>query len=317
MSDSNGVSAGQSGPSAACPDFATAAERTVQFAVELVGGTLQNSPRMLAQVLESDEFQRAVAEALRNEAQALMDEQRAGHAITLRDALDRLVRVAVAPKVRDGMIQEVRSSDEFVRLKRSLEQLGCAFSRTEVGAFVDENKTLLIVTGSIAAIAGAAAMYHFRTGDEVARPLSWLSGKKILQIGRVELRTGGIRFVPSERRVEVGVAGRGRWDRVQADVELSAAFANDQIVGASSKGEVVLRIDPSTGLALGAGGAWSRAANGGGDSTRGDVSLSVRRQISPRANLSVEVFGRYERTPEPGGRGRADAGVQLMFRLNF
>ncbi|MCL6502224.1 MAG: hypothetical protein K6T86_06025 [Pirellulales bacterium] len=73
-------------------DLLGATRETVVLAVRLLDQSLASAPRRIARALESEEFQRAIREALLTEAQRLLEMQQRGQEITNEDGLAPVAR---------------------------------------------------------------------------------------------------------------------------------------------------------------------------------------------------------------------------------
>lgn len=306
-------------PSAAaqrCASLEQAANRTVVLAIDLVGATVRDSPQLLQRVLSSDSVQKALAEALRKAGQDMMEEQSRGQLVTFGQSMQRLGSAA-GGVLRSPTESEVRKQREFLRLEQGLRELGCAFNESPVGVFVNENSTLLVVVGTVAALAGGVAMYYTRAGDAPASLLEKLPKLDVLKIGAVTISAGNFTFRPSERAAGASLQASGRWQAVKASLELRASFANDRLTQAAAGAQLTLTISPSTSINGALSFQWAQATPADPQLMQGSAEIGMRRQLSDRADLRLRLFGRFADSVDAGRTGTAGAGAGVTLKRPF
>lgn len=303
-----------------CTSLGKATSRTVALAFDLTGTTIVDSPSMLKKILEDKTFQTAVADALKKTGQEIMKEQAKGKPVAATDALKKFGSAAgkaAASKGSGLAAKQVKASPEFKRLEASLKELGCAFDKTPVGAFVNKNKTLLIIVGAVGALGGAVGLYYTKSGDFVGENAAkLLSGMEIKKIGAVTLKANKVEFKPSERKVAVELGAAGKWDTVKASFALGAAFKKDQLSGVNGKGNVVVDVAPRWSISADAAGAWARGEAGKPDAVSVNTAIGVKHKFSKKASLSFQVIGSFAQT-EMARKGGVGGGVKFNAKNPF
>ena len=276
-----------------CSKFGPAAHKTVALAIDLVGWSATNSHRIVERVLENEKVQKKLAEELKKAGEALMKEQASGKKLSVGGTLGK-IGGAAGGVLQKPVTNQVKQSLEYKRLDTSLSQMKCAFDSTPVGAFVNENKTLLIIVGSVAAIGGGVAMYHTKAGDTPAKALKLLPTLlPTFSIGAVDLSVKNLEFKPSERKVGADATAKGKWQGVQANLQVGATFANDALVRAAGKGNLILTFNPGWQATASGAFSWSREDAATRSMIQGSAEVGVRRKLSNNANLNLQLFGSY------------------------
>jgi len=279
-----------------CSNFGPTAHKTVVLAIDLVGWSAANSHRLVERVLEDKKVQGKLAAELKKVGEELMKEQTAGKPLSVGSTIVKIGATA-GGALKKPMTDQVKQSIEYKKLDSSLTRMKCAFDNTPVGAFVNENKTLLIVIGSVAAIGGGVAMYYSKAGDTPAKGLKILPMLlPTFSIGAIDLSVKNLEFKPSERKIATDVTAKGKWNGVQADFQLGATFANDAIVRAAGKGNLVLTLNPGWQAMASGAFNWSRENAEMRTVIQGSAAVGVRRKLSNRANLNLQFFGSYADT---------------------
>ncbi len=276
-----------------CSKFGPAANKTVAVAIDLVGWSGKNSHRIVERVLEDKKIQKKLAEELKKAGQELMKEQTGGKAVSLGDSLGK-IGGAAGGVLQKPITNHVKQSVEYKRLDSSLSQLKCAFDSTPVGAFVNENKTQLIVIGAVAAIGGGVAMYYTKAGDIPAKGLKLLPMLiPDFSIGSVDLSVKTLEFKPSQRRIGADATAKGKWKGVNADLQLGATFANDALVRAAGKGNLVLSFKPGWQATASGSFSWSRDNAEARTVIAGSAAIGARKKVSKNASLNLQLYGSY------------------------
>lgn len=281
---------------ARCSKFGPTAHKTVALAIDLVGWSAANSHRLVERVLEDKKVQEELAAELKKVGEELMKEQTAGKSLSIGSTVGKIGATA-GGVLKKPVTDQVKQSPEYKKMDSSLTQMKCAFDNTPVGAFVNENKTLLIVIGSVAAIGGGVAMYYTKAGDTPAKGLKLLPTLlPTFSIGAIDLSVKNFKFKPSERKIATDVMAKGKWNGVKANLQLGATFANDAIVRASGKGNLVLTFKPGWQASATGAFSWSRENAEMRTMIQGSAALGVRRKLSNNANLNLQLFGSYADT---------------------
>jgi hypothetical protein len=133
--------------------------------------------------------------------------QNSGQQITSADGtrVARAVGEAAGTTVLQNVQQQVENSSAYHDVQASLRRLEGAFRCSPMGVFVSENSTLLYIVASGLALGGATALYVTRAGDLPAGWATDFAARRLrsIRLGRLEVGTQALRFVPSERIVEV------------------------------------------------------------------------------------------------------------------
>ena len=275
-----------------CLKFGPATYRTFAIGIDLIGWSAANSPQVLARVLENEKIQKKLADELKRAGEELMKQQRGGKPLSLDTTMGKLGSTA-GEVLKKPLVREVKNSAKYKKLQASLNQTKCAFDHTPVGVFVNENKTLLIVVGSVAAIGGGVAMYRAKAGDVPAKAYSLLPLLTPRKIGAVDLTLKDLKLVPSKREVSADVSASGKWKNVQANLELGATFANDALTRAAGKGSLILTFSPEWQGSASGSFSWSKEDADARRVIRGSAAVDARKRLSNNANLTVQLFGNY------------------------
>ncbi len=274
-----------------CRSLPAAAKRTVALAIKIPGAAHSS----VTKVLEDRELQLAVANELKKAGEKLMKEQAEskGKGISMGASLQK-VGAAAQKKLQEPVVKELKKTEEYKKLEKGLAEFKCAFDNTPVGAFVNENKMLLIIVGAVGAIGGGVAMYYTRSGDVPAKAYSLLPFLTPIKLGSVELNASGVKFKPSERQFEATIGAKGEWTGVKANLELSAAFKNDKLVGGGAKAGVSLALNPRTTGFISGSGSWKQGKDNNPDTAKGRADLGVKRKVSKRVNLQMQLYGELD-----------------------
>jgi hypothetical protein len=299
------------GANQTCTKIGPALHRTVAVGIDLIGFSAVHSHQVLSTVLEDKKIQLQLAEALKKAGQELMAEQNSGKHLTLDDTLSK-IGTAADGIVRVPVKNQYQRSAEFQRLESSLQQLKCAFDQTPVGAFVNENKTLLVIIGSVAAIGGGVAMYQTKAGDVPAKAFSLLPSLTPISIGSVDITLQNFELKPSERKVAFDAGMSGKWSRVEARLNLGATFAHDDLTRAAGSGKLTLYLGSGWQGTAGGAAGWSRDSGAVRSAIYGSAELGIQKKLSNTANVSMQLFGTYAdgekgMTNETGIRGNLAA----------
>lgn len=272
-----------------CSTFGPTALKTVALAIDLAGWSAANSHGIVEKALENKKLQEKLAKEFKKAGEELMKEQAGGMPLSLETSLGRIGSVA-AKTLQKPATSQAKKSSQYKKLDFSLTQLQCAFDNTQVGVFVNENKTMLIVVGVVAGIGGGIAMYHTKSGDVPAKAIGLLPELSVLKIGAVDLSVKNLKFTPSERRVGADVKAVGKWTSVKANLEMSATFANDSLQRIAGNGSLVLTLDPRWQGTASGSYSWSR--EDAGIETKSSGAVGIRRKLSKNANLNLQLYGK-------------------------
>ena len=221
-----------------------------------------------------------------------MKEQTGGKSLSLGAPFSKMGSAA-AGVLQKPATNEIKNSGKFKKLETSLTQTKCAFDNTPVGAFVNENKTQLIIVGAVAAIAGGVAMYYTKSGDVPAKALKLLPELSLLTLGAVDLSVKNLAFKPSEQKVGADVKASGKWTNVKANFQLGATFASTSLLRVAGSGSLILTFDPDWRGTASGGFSWSRENAETRPILTGSAAVGVRRKLTNNANLTLQLYGNY------------------------
>lgn len=243
-----------------CTDLPGSAVKTLVLAVDLVGYELENGPKRVAEALQNKAVLEAIQKALKEEAEKILKEQKEGLTVDGREAASRLaaefgkaVLDAGSKQVKD----DIEKSAAYKKVEKSLKDLECAFKKSKVGVFIDENKTVLIIVASGVVVGAATAMYVAGVGD---KPLEWatdLAEKKLkgIQLGKIDLSVPNLKIEPSTKRIEVEVGvNTARWKAIPAtDFKVHAHTKDEKVVALGFDVETKLPLAKGFYMPFGAG----------------------------------------------------------------
>ena len=230
---------------------------TVVLSLRLAGHEIADAPERIVQAIQSEELSRAIRDTLEAEGRRLAARQLRGETISTEDGQRVLqqLRSAGSSAVEHSVQHQIEASSRYREVERRLQRLERAFQCSPVGIFVDENKTWLYIIASGLALGGVAALYVTRTGDSVASWMTDFSARRLrsIRIGRLEAGTERLRFVPSERVVEVQPFLTVRqWREVRTTFRLNAVFRADAVEAV--RGGVDLSVPLARGVSVSASG---------------------------------------------------------------
>lgn len=299
-------------------DVLGASRETVVLAVRLLDQELGETPQRIARALEGEDFKRAIREVLEAEARRLAELQVRRQEITNEEG-EHLLR-ALAESGSRAVLQSVQSqveaSSKYQQVKLSLQRLEKAFRCSPMGVFIDENSTWLYIVATGLALGGAAALYVTRSGDPVANFSTDLAARTLrsIRLGSLTVGTSGLRFVPSERVVEVQpfVSFRA-WRQVETTFRLRALFQQDQLHTARGTAQLVVPLGRGVRLQATAGGGMARAPGSGGPGPLQPV-FDLRLAITvagppetPGLRVQSQAFLTQDTTQrQAGGAGRLE-----------
>lgn len=211
-----------------------AARDSVVVMLRLADRTIASSPERILAALQSEELSRVIRQVLEAEGRRLAEMQNSGQPITNADGarVARTAGEAAGTAVLHNVQQQVESSSAYKDVQTSLRRLEGAFRCSPMGVFVSENSTLLYIVASGLALGGATALYVTRSGDLPAGWATDFAARRLrsIRIGSLEVGTQALRFVPSERVVEVQpFLSVSLWREIRTTFRLNVAFQQDQV----------------------------------------------------------------------------------------
>jgi hypothetical protein len=298
----HGISGGGEGPSVSgdtnettanqCGQFGPALTKTVSVAIRLLGWSATNGHGLVERVLEDVAIQNKLAEEFRKAGEELMKQQMGDKPLTLGASLGKFG--SSARKVLEKpVVSSFKKSAAFKKLEKSLEETKCAFDDTPVGAFVNDNKTWLLVTGVVAVVGGGFAMYRAKAGDVPAKAFAILPFLAHRKIGAVDLSLKTFTLEPSTQTVGADLAITGEWTNVKAEFEIGAKFADEKLLSAAGKGKLVLTLSPRWEVSGAAAYSWSRDSLDDRRAVKASAEIGVKRKLSDDADVTFQLFGNY------------------------
>lgn len=237
---------------AQCHDALGSAKRVVRLSIDLLGAEAERLPHRIARALNSREVQAEIRKVLEKEARALLEEQRkavnSGQVPAEGPSAEKVAR-AIGAGIYNAAPSEylklVRESAQFKELEGTFREVLKDFNCTPVGAWIEQNRTVLVIAGAVLAVGTATAFYLTRTGDVLTKPLAGKGGE--FKLGSLELKPQLVEFTPSERRFAL------KLDLTKSDVgqaSLTGTIADGRFGIAASAGTTV-RLDRPLTLSLG------------------------------------------------------------------
>lgn len=270
-----------------CGTTIDAAQETVVLAIDFGEKTIADSPELIEKILKSPKVSKAVEDALMAEAKRLMKKQQGGKAITNEDGTKFLGAVGkkAAGAAEAIAKKEITASKEFGEVKRSLQQLECAFRDSPVGIFLNEKKTGLIIVGSVLALGGVTAMYVSKSGDWPAAQMTKLANKvvRFKVLGNVEIGVKDIEFQPSTRTVKATTFASAKWKAVSTKVSFHAGFKDDRFASTNARGEIV--VNAGKGVKLTGKGGVGYSINPDAPAGSNDMTYDIKMGIAYGTNM--------------------------------
>ncbi len=282
-----------------CLDIPEVATETIVLSLDLIGFSPGNTAD-IGRGLRKKQAEEAIQKALKNENKELTKLFLKGKPITSEKAQESVTDMgkAVASAIADSAQRKLK------------QQLGCAWKRSPVGIWVDENDWVLYIVVPLViggAAAGAGYMYHARVGDKPAGIQTSLAEPhlKVKPIGSLTLGLSDIKFVPSERIVETKVFSKIEWKPLNIgfsifggakDGELSKLKLQSKIAykgsGATSNLSLglntFLELDSEKGYSHGAGANASYDFRLFGGPMRFGAEGSLKQQIDFQGGRKLE-----------------------------
>ena len=269
----------------------------ISAAFEIVGEEASNFDELLVRTIKSKHFENGLHKALEAQSKTFIAEKRglngaAGSEKSLGNeeatkVFDTIVEKSLSNAQESGLKayeKKLKNSSSVKKLERDVEQFGrqlkCKADDTSLGIWVSDNKKWLVVVGTVAAVGavlgGAAAMYHFRQGDDFASiALKVLPEFKAKVMGTIELRASLTNFKPTERTVGVEIGAKAEWRKVKVTLDVSG-LAVEKSLDLGAKVKVIIPIDKKNTL-IGGATASSKNLSLGGAATdiESDVKLNL------------------------------------------
>jgi hypothetical protein len=266
------------------PTVGDKAAETLVLGIELVGAEIDNLPSRLITALQSADVQGAIKKALNDFA---LDKLKATPTtLSAQDGQDLAQAVAKAggEAIGQNVLDGITNSSHFQALDASLKDLTAALKKTPMGVWVDKNKTYIYIVAAGGVLAGAAAMYVTRSGDDVTKrvmPLIKDLSTSFTPIGQLTLKAGveSVTFVPSKRYVEAKTFVTAEWENIEVKLNLGVTAA-DRNVTVTAQGQILIPV--TSGVKLTTGGSY--------DSSNQNWSLHIGVNTDLTKGVELGVF---------------------------
>lgn len=277
-----------------CQDVLDVIPETVVLAFDVVGWT---DPRGAARIANSKTIVEAMNKELASQGQSLIAKHYAGKTVTQEDALKLLS--GVGSKFTDDRQRELTR------------RITCAYRESPLGIWLDKNEWVLYVVVPLVVGAAGTWMYVAQVGD---LPASWATSManvkknwKVQHLGKIELGTQDVKFVPSKREISGKVFVMADWEWMAIKMTLGGGMADDKFSGATAQSEVTLRVTRE--LEVNA----NTAITGIGTKPAGSSSLNLKYSgTGAGAKLSLSLGGLLAYDPQglASVGGTASAGIK-------
>lgn len=278
----------------ACSDVLDVIPETVILAFDVAGWT---DPRGAARIAHSKTIVEAMNKELANQGQQLIAKHYAGKTVTQEDALK--------------LLSGVGSKFTEQRQRELTQRITCAYKESPLGIWLDRNEWVLYVVVPLVVGAAGTWMYVAQVGD---LPASWATSManvkknwKVQHLGKIDLGTQDVTFVPSKREISGKVFAMLDWEWMAIKMTLGGGMADDKFSGASVQPEVTLRVTRE--LEVNA----NTELTGLGVKPAGSSSLNLKYSgTGAGANLSLSLGGQLAYDPQglSSFGGTASAGVK-------
>ncbi len=116
---------------------------------------------------------------------------------------------------------------EIQRINHRLKQLKCHLKKSPSGIWVDENKKLLIIVASVAALTTGAAMYKMRSGDSLAGFAEGLK-KDIKFRGTINIRGEITKAAPSTRSFGAKITASTKFNNINISSSIEGLVSDTE-----------------------------------------------------------------------------------------
>jgi len=224
-----------------CGNVIDAAVETVAIGFELMESEVPRLPERVAAALQDPQVHAAITAALLAEAKRQLAEQaKATGPGSSQDGKD--FALSLGKKTGNAIVQSVKGQIErsplAKQIEEQLEQVKKDFKCSPVGVFINQHEGLLIVTGAVLAVGGAAAMYYTRTGDDIAK-LAEGRELKFTFVSGLSLKAQVPAFIPSTRTFGTRITVSGDWKPVRVSLTASGT-AQESTLRTGVSGEIII-----------------------------------------------------------------------------
>lgn len=304
-----------------CSNFMDESFRTIVLAIELVAKQgVKKSPAKILSIIQTKNFQTAVAQALKKEAEALMQAQKEHKKLDYGVSLLNTLRSTSTP-LKNEVLELIKKSPEYSKVKSSLKQLECAFKKSSVGIFVDKNQTWLIIVGVVAGIGGAVGLYYAREGDLLASQIPRLSKNKlkVKVAGGLVIGANLTQFKPSTRELSFEAFAKLELEKIKASLKISAAFKDLELTQATSSGAISVPVTKNILLSGNASFSHKRPTvspttnRGAGRSRINTFGLGLAVDIKVPNRPAIKLWYKYIHPAEGRPEHSTGVGVTISF----
>jgi hypothetical protein len=215
------------GDNAANPgDLPTAVTDLLVMSVRIIGSTPQTATKVLEAAVNDKKFLDAVEAELKNRAQELLKASSGGGTPITGEQVQKVGEKLLSglgdvgkTQFKEAVISAAKQTSEYQLLEAGIKRVETAFKNAPIGVWVDTNKSLIIIIGAVAAIGTGLGLYLAKAGDSITQPINGFA--RAIEIGTLTLTPQLTTFVPSERRVGVGIRGDWKFDRLTWSANLT------------------------------------------------------------------------------------------------
>lgn len=259
-------------------DVPTAVTDLLIMSVRIIGSTPKTAPKIIEAALRDPKFLEAVEAELKSRTEEMLKSAAGGGLVVSSETVQRggeklLSGLAEVGKnqFKTAVVNAAKATPEFKQLEAGVKRVEDAFKNSPVGVWVDANKALLIIVGAVAAIGGGVGLYMAKTGDSVVQPINGFA--RTIELGTVTITPKLAKFVPSERRIGVGIRGDWKFDRLQTSLN---------VMGTSVPGAATGSVEGSLRYVLGK--ELKLHLTGSVEGTTGDPKLLDPKYMPPIAS---------------------------------
>lgn len=224
--------------------FGDAVTQVVVLAFDFAGQQIPNLPSMLEKALQEPKLQDAISDTLNTFMLQRAVTKNPTPTLSANDAKDLVtaLRKAGQSKVTDSVTNQITSGPEYVALQQAVKNFESAAKTTPMGAWVDRNQGILIVSGVALVVGGAAALLVTKTGGRAVNlAVDRLKGKpiKIFNVGKLKVQGQLLAFQPDKRVLGAGLILSPNWKSLDLSLKIGVTASGNQ--AKEVDGEVALK----------------------------------------------------------------------------
>jgi hypothetical protein len=200
-----------------------AANRVVILAFDLLDRSLADSPDMLAATLKTDKVQNAIKTALDKFMLSRIPTTTGQMSEADAQALLKSLQSVATGPIKSELLDQIKKTPQYQALENGVNDFVAAAGCSSLGVWVNQNKTLLIVSGVVLAVGGTAALFVTKTGGPVVDfPLSMLKDAKvpIFKLGALSAGLTIGELKPSLSEAGAGIVLSDKFDGLTVDLKL-------------------------------------------------------------------------------------------------